>query len=70
MDVFISFDVRDSNLAYELRDYLRTEKITAYLFDQNPQFDSTLHNKITTAINNSQTLVAIITKGPCSPSVS
>ena len=69
MGVFISFDTCDSNLAYQLKDYLRDKGITSYLFDQNKQYDSTLHNKIANAINGSQTLVAIITKETCSPSV-
>ena len=69
VDVLISVDTCDSNLAYQLKNYLHSKGITSYLFDHNKQHDSTLHNKITNVINDSQTLVAIITKEMSSPSV-
>lgn len=69
MKVFISFDTKDSQLAHTLRDCLKEKDIEGYLFDLDQKYDSTLHNKITTAINDSQALVAIITKDMYSPSV-
>lgn len=69
MKVFISFDSKDSQLAYALRDKLKENSITGYLFDLDQKYDSTLYSKITSAINDSQALVAIITKDMHSPSV-
>ncbi len=69
MNFFISFDSKDSQLAYTLRDKLIEKSIEGCLFDLDQKYDSTLYNKITTAINDSQALVAIITKDMCSPSV-
>ncbi|MCH8915790.1 MAG: toll/interleukin-1 receptor domain-containing protein [Thaumarchaeota archaeon] len=69
MKVFISFDSKDSQLAYTLRDILKEKDIDGYLFDLDQKYDSTLYNKITTAIDDSRALVAIITKDMYSPSV-
>lgn len=52
-----------------MRDILKEKDIEGYLFDLDQKYDSTLYNKITTAINDSQALVAIITKDMYSPSV-
>lgn len=69
MKVFISFDSKDSQLAYTLRKILKEKDIEGYLFDLDQKYDSTLHDKITSAINDSQALIAIITKDMYSPSV-
>ena len=69
MNAFISFDASDSQLAYELKKHLEENEIKGYLFDQDRQYDSPLGDKIKSAINDSQALVAIITKKSNSPSV-
>ena len=66
---FISFASRDLELACKLNDALDKQDIYGYIFLLDQQYDSTLHEKITKAISNSQTLIAIITNGPNSPSV-
>ena len=67
--VFISFTTNDSSLAHRLENVLGKNDISSYLFDSEKQYDSTMHNKITKAIKDSQALIAIITKGYNSPSV-
>lgn len=69
MDVFISFDNNDVLLAYKLKCALESKNITVYLFHTNKEYDSTLHDKITNAIDEAQALVAIITNGESSASV-
>ena len=67
--VFISFTTNDSSLAHRLENVLGKNDISSYLFDSEKQYDSTMHNKITKAIKDSQALIAIITKGYNSTSV-
>ena len=67
--VFISYASNDVQLACQLKSVLKMNGIQSYLFDLNQQYDSTLHDKITNAINNAHALIAIITKGCNSMSV-
>lgn len=69
MNVFISYDSRDSQLAYQLKQFLKEKDIEGYVFDTIPTYDKTLHTKITAAINNSVALIAIITNNNKSTSV-
>ena len=68
-EVFISFASKDSELAHQLNEMLNAKNIKGYLFDSDHQYDSTLHAKITKAINDSQALIAIVTKESNSASV-
>ena len=67
--VFISFASSDSSLAYRLKDVLGRNNTISYFFELDQQYDSTLHDKITRAIDGSQALIAIITNGSNSASV-
>lgn len=69
MQVFISYDTIDASLAHRLRSILKEKGIKSYLFDLHARYDSTLFTKITDAMNDSQALIAIITKGHNSMSV-
>ena len=69
MTVFIGFDTNDSQLAHQLSSAMQKRGVDSYLFDLNPEYDSSLYNKITNAIKNSQAMVAIVSNGNCSPSV-
>ena len=67
--VFISYGLNDSLLASTLKSVLATKNIDSFLFELKPQYDSTLHDKITDAISDAHALIAIITKDNNSMSV-
>ena len=56
-------------MAVQLKNVLKTAGMYGYIFSLNQEYDSTLHDKITSAINDSQALVAILTKDSNSRSV-
>lgn len=69
MQVFISYDARAAQLSHQLKDRLDDNGISCYLYDLEAKYDSSLYQKITDAINDSQALIAIITEGQNSASV-
>ena len=69
MNVFISYDTSESQLAYRLKDLLQRQDMQGYVFDANPQYNLSIDKKITDEINRSDALVAIITNGSHSASV-
>ena len=69
MKTFISFADNDVQLMCQLKRMLKNKNIEAYVFCQNKEYELGLCEKITNAIDESDALIAIITKDNNSPSV-
>jgi len=60
--VFISHSTDDLGLVYRLKDWLEVNGIETYLAEAHPQPGISLADKISNAINQSNCLIAVLTR--------